>query len=72
MVWINLTIKKEVKDKLMCDCVEEYLSHHPEMEGKNITQNHILRSEEHTSELQSHSFISYAVFCLKKKKTYNK
>ncbi len=30
------------------------------------------RSEEHTSELQSHSFISYAVFCLKKKKEYNK
>ena len=28
----------------------------------------ITRSEEHTSELQSHSFISYAVFCLKKKK----
>src|ERR1051326_9239497 len=27
------------------------------------------RSEEHTSELQSHSFISYAVFCLKKKKS---
>ena len=27
------------------------------------------RSEEHTSELQSHSFISYAVFCLKKKTT---
>src|ERR1051326_1522255 len=24
-----------------------------------------IRSEEHTSELQSHSFISYAVFCLK-------
>ena len=29
------------------------------------------RSEEHTSELQSHSFISYAVFCLKKKKNKN-
>ena len=29
----------------------------------------ILRSEEHTSELQSQSTISYAVFCLKKKKT---
>ena len=28
------------------------------------------RSEEHTSELQSHSFISYAVFCLKKKKIH--
>src|ERR1051326_4920122 len=26
----------------------------------------LYRSEEHTSELQSHSFISYAVFCLKK------
>ena len=26
------------------------------------------RSEEHTSELQSQSTISYAVFCLKKKK----
>jgi len=26
------------------------------------------RSEEHTSELQSHARISYAVFCLKKKK----
>src|ERR1051326_9441441 len=25
----------------------------------------VQRSEEHTSELQSHSFISYAVFCLK-------
>src|ERR1051326_9601889 len=30
------------------------------------------RSEEHTSELQSHSFISYAVFCLKKKKKHTK
>src|SRR5881296_4110469 len=31
------------------------------------------RSEEHTSELQSHSNISYAVFCLKKKnKNHNK
>ena len=28
-----------------------------------------IRSEEHTSELQSHSNISYAVFCLKKKKS---
>ena len=31
--------------------------------GYEVTE----RSEEHTSELQSHSFISYAVFCLKKK-----
>ena len=33
-------------------------------EKQNMFQ---FRSEEHTSELQSHSFISYAVFCLKKK-----
>src|SRR3546814_8739150 len=30
------------------------------------------RSEEHTSELQSLMRISYAVFCLKKKKKFNK
>src|SRR3546814_2766159 len=30
--------------------------------------NHDVRSEEHTSELQSLMRISYAVFCLKKKK----
>src|SRR3546814_3603341 len=30
-----------------------------------------LRSEEHTSELQSLMRISYAVFCLKKKTAYN-
>ena len=32
--------------------------------GNNTAKT--LRSEEHTSELQSHSLISYAVFCLKK------
>src|SRR3546814_7782827 len=31
-------------------------------------ENHIERSEEHTSELQSLMRISYAVFCLKKKR----
>src|SRR3546814_4696757 len=36
------------------------------------TEPHNLRSEEHTSELQSLMRISYAVFCLKKKKqSYN-
>src|SRR3546814_2934570 len=32
----------------------------------------VMRSEEHTSELQSLMRISYAVFCLKKKKTNNR
>src|SRR3546814_2787743 len=34
-----------------------------------VTENDSVRSEEHTSELQSLMRISYAVFCLKKKKT---
>src|SRR3546814_3541153 len=33
--------------------------------------DHLERSEEHTSELQSLMRISYAVFCLKKKNTRN-
>src|SRR3546814_7739781 len=41
-------------------------------EGRGFEQQHALaadaRSEEHTSELQSLMRISYAVFCLKKKK----
>src|SRR3546814_1605730 len=36
-----------------------------------IVANILARSEEHTSELQSLMRISYAVFCLKKKKTRN-
>src|SRR3546814_12700145 len=40
---------------------------------QHATIKHVLvRSEEHTSELQSLMRISYAVFCLKKKTIYNK
>src|SRR3546814_19411902 len=35
---------------------------------RHLTDGELLRSEEHTSELQSLMRISYAVFCLKKKK----
>src|SRR3546814_13432205 len=37
-------------------------------QGRNFAA---IRSEEHTSELQSLMRISYAVFCLKKKKQFN-
>src|SRR3546814_1905225 len=47
--------------------------------GQGVTQGAVFylagegrRSEEHTSELQSLMRISYAVFCLKKKKIYKK
>src|SRR3546814_4252707 len=46
------------------------------MLAKNLRQSqgigtNLVRSEEHTSELQSLMRISYAVFCLKKKNTIN-
>src|SRR3546814_2876543 len=40
--------------------------------GTTIRHSRSTRSEEHTSELQSLIRISYAVFCLKKKKTNKK
>src|SRR3546814_6990325 len=47
--------------------LEASLAH---VHGRNLTDS--LRSEEHTSELQSLMRISYAVFCLQKnKKKYN-
>src|SRR3546814_3026516 len=43
---------------------------HSHMTNTRMTDPEVLeRSEEHTSELQSLMRISYAVFCLKKKKT---
>src|SRR3546814_8717819 len=45
---------------------------HPRFEGFEVIQTVKPRSEEHTSELQSLMRISYAVFCLKKKKQLNK
>src|SRR3546814_7875348 len=39
------------------------------LDARNRPARNVLRSEEHTSELQSLMRISYAVFCLKKKKT---
>src|SRR3546814_6989487 len=38
-------------------------------DAKSAKHANLVRSEEHTSELQSLMRISYAVFCLKKKKT---
>src|SRR5881227_1137232 len=55
---IFLTAKDATEDKLAGLAVgDDY-----------VTKPFSLRSEEHTSELQSRTVISYAVFCLKKKK----
>src|SRR3546814_7957165 len=42
---------------------------YPARHERLTRDDHLYRSEEHTSELQSLMRISYAVFCLKKKKT---
>src|SRR3546814_3036850 len=42
----------------------------PEMSVLKLLRNKVLRSEEHTSELQSLMRRSYAVFCLKKKNSH--
>src|SRR3546814_4422146 len=54
--------------------VQAYLEHHPGVrQDMTLLVRQLQRSEEHTSELQSLMRISYAVFCLKKKKkTHNK
>src|SRR3546814_7797500 len=57
----------------------KYLQHFPDDDSYKITTAKAIsqqpdtpiRSEEHTSELQSLMRISYAVFCLKKKKPNN-
>src|SRR3546814_8934550 len=43
----------------------------PAPELREFISTYYLRSEEHTSELQSLMRLSYAVFCLKKKKQTN-
>src|SRR3546814_2885525 len=50
------------------DGVSEALAGIAQRLGADAGQRHQSRSEEHTSELQSLMRISYAVFCLKKKK----
>src|SRR3546814_2646932 len=52
-------IRPEIERYTMDDALEAY---------RRLESGELTRSEEHTSELQSLMRISYAVFCLKKKK----
>src|SRR3546814_7607721 len=63
----GLSLKRDLvtaKSEMVVDAQVGYTFQSGALEG--------LRSEEHTSELQSLMRISYAVFCLKKKKRQNK
>src|SRR3546814_16045769 len=52
------------RQEMNCQIVHDSIHARP-----GWTETFVLRSEEHTSELQSLMRNSYAVFCLKKKKT---
>src|SRR3546814_3304864 len=52
----------------LIDCIEGALKTPVQAAVKREDEQAFARSEEHTSELQSLMRISYAVFCLKKKK----
>src|SRR3546814_4664892 len=58
-------IKVKKAGRRIGDCAGAFIVDSP----KKAAQGRGQRSEEHTSELQSLMRISYAVFCLKKKKT---
>src|SRR3546814_5255975 len=60
----SLKEQREALDEQIKTLEAEVLADNPE-----LAQRKVYRSEEHTSELQSLMRISYAVFCLKKKKT---
>src|SRR3546814_6996271 len=66
---INWCHRSPVVQKLTPVFVNGVESPNPGMEGTITSNASAGRSEEHTSELQSLMRISYAVLCLKKKKT---
>ena len=66
---VEIPWSKKTKDTVDIPAAERVLNEdHYDLEKVKERILEYLRSEEHTSELQSHSEISYAVFCLKKKK----
>src|SRR3546814_8135507 len=73
----NRTLRKFRNARQRCiDRRPHQIGHHQHREIQQIKRIRCiaehLRSEEHTSELQSLMRISYAVFCLKKKNTTQK
>src|SRR3546814_4850925 len=56
----------------LSDSIKDFSSKNESEILDQISRSEDVRSEEHTSELQSLMRISYAVFCLKKKKTKKK
>src|SRR3546814_10319167 len=66
--WLILADPKATRAKIFWNNRQDSL----EMDMVRTSHTDTVRSEEHTSELQSLMRISYAVFCLKKKNLKNK
>src|SRR3546814_7789150 len=69
--------REDVVDEMSIACIADHQWHARRYDlrisGRQVVENdHVTRSEEHTSELQSLMSISYAVFCLKQKNNNNK
>src|SRR3546814_8321860 len=77
-IGIDKAGRKNIADGLSRLLADEYTLYlkthnfHWNVVGPMFNTLHLMRSEEHTSELQSLMRISYAVFCLKKKKKISK
>ena len=57
-------IEEEIEEEEIKENVNEFIFHNQRKYIQLDTDEYIpMRSEEHTSELQSRTFISYAVFC---------
>lgn len=39
----KLSCSKSTKELILNECIKEFLAHHPEMKGANVTHNMILR-----------------------------
>src|SRR3546814_8426467 len=71
MVEIDPRLGRGLGDGLVDILAYRHGPHRNRTVGKRLCHGDYVRSEEHTSELQSLMRVSYAVFCLKKKKQTN-
>src|SRR3546814_4873076 len=67
-VFLNVGGRAAVPEMPGLDAID-WLTNTSILELDRVPEHLLIRSEEHTSELQSLMRISYAVFCLKKKNT---
>src|SRR3546814_3350012 len=62
---------RSVASAAQSDCLSIIIPFFNEQEVLPLCLNRLQRSDEHTYELQSQMRISYAAFCLKKKRNHN-